>query len=225
MIKAVLFDLDDTLLDSLNARVNALERVFIEAGIVDIKADEFLFSLQGNPFVTALKELAQARYIHNDLFIKYRRAYWFNSQDSLKLYPGVREMLDMLIAKGLVLGIVTSKMRDAEFEGRRIGCTDELKKMGIAGLFSAVIGLEDVRKPKPDPECIKLALSKIGIDAGNTLVTGDTIADIAAAKAAGCISCRAAWGIPGALDTLGKTTADFVAAKPVQVVEFIRHYL
>jgi pyrophosphatase PpaX len=220
-IKAVLFDLDDTLLDSLKARVKALEHVFADTGITNIKADEFLFNLQGNPFVTGLKELALARGIHDDLFVKYRRAYWFNSQDSLQLYPGVRRLLEKLKTKGFKLGIVTSKMHDTVFEGSRIGCALELEKMGIGDLFAVVIGLEDVQKPKPDPECVHLALSKTSIVPGNTLVVGDSAADMAAAKAAGCISCHAAWGISETYSPPEKIAADFVASEPGDIISII----
>jgi len=219
--KAVLFDLDDTLLDSLKARVHALKHVIAETRITSIKAEEFLFSLNGSPFREALKELERANHIEDDLFIKYRRAYWFNSQDSLQLYPGVREMLDELKAKGLTLGIVTSKMHNAEFEGHRIGCAGELKKMGIAGMFSVVVGLEDVQKPKPDPECIRLALGKIGVRPGNTLVAGDTIADIEAARAAGCISCYAAWGNAEWRMPPEKVGADYTAIKPDDILQIL----
>jgi pyrophosphatase PpaX len=221
MIKAVLFDLDDTLLDSLKARVKALERVFAEAGINNIKADDFIINLQGNPFVTALKELAQYRNIHDDLFVKYRRAYWFKSQDRLQLFPGVREMLENLKNEGCELGIVTSKLHDTVFEGRRIGCGGELERTGIAGLLSAVIGLEDVTHPKPDPECIYLALSKIGVSPVSTLVVGDSAADIAAAKAAGCKSCRATWGLPAETVSTEAGMEDFIASEPHEVVSII----
>ncbi len=222
-IKAILFDLDDTLLNSLKARVHALEKVFTEARI-SLDAHNFLFGLNGSPFREALKELERTYNIKDDLFIKYRRAYWFNSQDSLSLYPGVKEMLVKLKAEGYHLGIVTSKMHDTVFEGCRIGCSGELKKMGISDLFYKVIGLEDVQKPKPDPECIRLALNGTDIAPGNTLVVGDTAADIEAAQAAGCISCRAIWGITESAVEPLKITADFTAQKPGDIFRFLAQY-
>jgi pyrophosphatase PpaX len=222
-IKAVLFDLDDTLLNSLEARVHALEVVFKEAHI-RLNAHDFIFSLNGSPFREALKELEQTYSIKEDLFIIYRRTYWFKSQHSLSLYPGVREMLDKLKAEGFQLGIVTSKMHDTQFEGSRIGCAGELEKMGIAGLFSIVIGLEDVQKPKPDPECIYLALNNIDIAPVNALVVGDTAADIEAAKAAGCLGCRAVWGIvESAVEPL-KIAADYIAEQPADIIRFLAQH-
>jgi pyrophosphatase PpaX len=217
-ITTVLFDLDDTLLDSLKARVRAMEQVFLEVGITGLEADKFLISLNGSPFKEALKELERAKNIKDDLFIKYRRAYWFRTQDTLQLYPGVRDMLDELKAAGCKLGIVTSKMHDTKFEGCRIGCAGELEKLGIEGMFAAVIGLEDVTHPKPHPQCIHLALDKIGAKAGNTLVVGDTTADIEASKAAGCRSCHATWGILPDSAGIERPQADFIAATPDDVI-------
>jgi pyrophosphatase PpaX len=219
-IKAVLFDLDDTLLNSLNARVHALEKVFTEAGI-GLNAHDYLFGLNGSPFREALKDLERTYSITDDLFIKYRRAYWFHSRDSLSLYPGVQEMLLKLKADGYALGIVTSKMHDTVFEGCRIGCAGELALMGIAGLFSIVVGLEDVQKPKPDPECVHLALNRLGIAPAHALVAGDTAADVEAARAAGCVSCHAVWGITDSPVAPLTRAADFTAHHPSDILRFL----
>jgi pyrophosphatase PpaX len=219
-IKAVLFDLDDTLLNSLNARVHALEKVFAEAHI-SLNAHDYLFGLNGSPFREALKDLERTHNIDDDLFVKYRRAYWFYSRDSLSLYPGVRKMLSKLKSDGYELGIVTSKMHDTVFEGCRIGCAGELDLMGVSSLFTIVVGLEDVQKPKPDPECIHLALSRMKIAPANTLVAGDTAADVDAARAAGCISCHAVWGITDSLVEPLTRAADFTAHAPADILRFI----
>jgi len=220
LIKAVLFDLDDTLLNSLWARVHALEHVFTEAAIT-LNAKDYLFGLNGSPFREALKELERTYHINDDLFIKYRRAYWFDSQDSLSLYPSVKEMLNRLKSGGYFLGIVTSKIHDTIFEGCRIGCVRELAKTGIDGLFSIVVGLEDVSKPKPDPECIYLALKGTDIATHNTLVVGDTGSDIDAARAAGCLSCHAVWGITESAPPPLRFPADFTAHSPADILRFI----
>jgi pyrophosphatase PpaX len=218
--KSVLFDLDDTLLNSLWARVHALEHVFTEARI-PLNAKDYLFGLNGSPFREALKDLEKTYRLTDDLFIKYRRAYWFNSQDSLSLYPGVKEMLLQLKSGGYFLGIVTSKMHNAIFEGCRIGCAGELARMGIGGVFSIVVGLEDVQKPKPDPECIYLALKGTGIAPGSALVVGDTGADMEAARSAGCLSCHAIWGITESAVPPLTAPADFTGHDPADILRFL----
>jgi phosphoglycolate phosphatase-like HAD superfamily hydrolase len=79
-LSAVLFDLDDTLLDSLEARVKALEAVLASAGIFQITARQFLQSLKGAQLKEALSQHEATKEVAADLFEDYRRAYWVSSQ-------------------------------------------------------------------------------------------------------------------------------------------------
>jgi HAD superfamily hydrolase (TIGR01549 family) len=218
--KAVLFDLDDTILDSLPARVRALEIVFSDAGIRGIDAKRFLFDLHGSSFDHSLARLAQQRNIKENLFYCYRRAYWFKLKGGGSLYPGVREMLQKLKSDGFRLGIVTNKSCEDEFEDRRIGCMIELERTDIAGFFSTMVGFEAVKEQKPSPEGINLALFDLGVKPEGALMVGDSPADIAAAKAAGCQSCQAVWGIEGEYQDHG---ADFIARTPADVHAILNH--
>jgi pyrophosphatase PpaX len=216
---AILFDLDDTLLDSLTARTQALQRVFNAADITSMTAAGFLANLPGISFDAALRQLGIAEKARADLFTIYRRTYWLETHP-LRLYPGVREMLEELRRQGLILGIVTAKARNVEFEGTRIGCLGELNEMGIAGFFKTVVGFEDVEKPKPHPEGVLLALKDLRAAPAATLLVGDSPSDIQAARAAGCFSCRAVWGIEnrGFVDD---TAADYTAYHPGDVFSIV----
>jgi len=217
-ITTVLFDLDDTLVDSLEPRVQALQYVFSKTHIQNSPAAEFLNSLRGSPLKNALEKLQAEQNVNDDLFGSYRRAYWLGESARIRLYPGIREMLEELHSRRVVLGIVTQKGRDFYFEGHRVGAVKELEQLGILGLFSTVIGFEDVSEQKPHPHCINLALGNVGIRPQNALVVGDSAADIKAARSAGCRSCHATWGItPDSVDT-ESLSADFVAPAPDDVI-------
>lgn len=218
-VKAVLFDLDDTILDSYQARVQALQTVFEEA-LLGLSASQFLEDLQGAPFEAALIRLAVDYNINRNLFDSYRRAYWNRPERNLRLFPGVRLMLNTLQNHGYKLGIVTSKFRDTGFEGKRIGCWYELKELDITSFFPAVIGLEDVNQPKPDPEGILIALECLGSSQQETVVVGDSSADMQAARSAGCRNCLATWGIKNSSETVAMV-ADSVAGSPDDVVRLI----
>jgi len=194
-VNTVLFDVDDTLLDSYRARIQALQDVFKRTKITGLNAKKFLASLQGAPFQDALARLAVQHNITDNLFATYRRIYWIEQLDNIRLYPGIKVMLGKLKSRGFKLGVVTSKLRDSIFEGKRIGCIYELKEVGIIDMFSVIVGLEDVNKHKPHPDGINLALSKLGSQPQDTLFVGDSAADIEAAHHAGCRSCLATWGI------------------------------
>ena len=213
-VNTVLFDVDDTLLDSYRARIQALQDVFTRAKITGLNAHKFLASLQGAPFQDALALLAVQHNITDNLFATYRRIYWIEQLDNIRLYPGIKVMLGKLKSRGFKLGVVTSKLRDSIFEGKRIGCIYELNEVGIIDMFSVIVGLEDVNKHKPHPDGINLALNKLGSQPQDTLFVGDSAADIEAAHHAGCRSCLATWGITDDAGLPQNIRADFVAETP-----------
>ncbi len=194
-IDSVLFDLDDTLLDSYDARVGALQAVFTKANIAEFTAAEYLAILKGAPFREALGRLVEIRGLKNDLFAEYRRVYWYGQPGKIRLHRGVRSMLEKLQSRGYKLGIVSSKFRDCEFEGGRIGCRYELEAVNIIDMFTTIIGLEDASKPKPHPEGINLALKQLRSEPQSAIFVGDSPADIEAAQNARCWRCWATWGV------------------------------
>ncbi|MFC1949830.1 HAD family hydrolase [Chloroflexota bacterium] len=222
--RAVLFDLDDTLLDSISARVITMQRVFKRAGISQPDAERFIRDLQGSPLSAALVQLADELGIETDLFLDYRRTYWTKEAGILRLYPGVRQVLKKLHENGLKLGLVTAKAVSIKFEGNVIGAEQELQELGVADLFSVKIGFEDVTLHKPDPEGINMALERLGVSPRKTLMVGDSAGDIGAAQAAGCRSCYATWGLPAdersnLLDTI---SPDFIIDSPDVLFELVK---
>ncbi len=165
--------------------------------------EKFFADLQGAPFQNALARLEEERDIKDNLFDIYRRIYWFEQLDSIHPYPGIKNVLSELKSRAFKLGIVTSKFHDSLFEGRSIGCIYELRKAGISDIFSTIIGLEDVKRHKPYPDGINLAMRQLDSKPEETLFVGDSAADISAAQNAGCRSCYATWGtevpLPGHL--------------------------
>jgi len=220
-LSTILFDLDDTLLDSFNARVQALQQVFARAGIPYPQAEQFLRSLHGTPLNEALAELEATRKTGANLFEDYRHIYWTKAPGMISLYPGIKRVLEELCSHGVRLGIVTQKARQLEVEGRWVGAVQELEELGVANLFSMIVGFEDVNHHKPHPEGINLALSRLAATPSLTLVVGDSAADMEAAKAAGCWSCYATWGIPVAEQRLEAVQADLVAETPDVFLELI----
>jgi len=218
-LSTVLFDLDDTLLDSFDARVNALQKVFTRADIFHPKAEQFLRSLHGTQLKEALTQFGATQEIETNLFEDYRQAYWTKKPGMIALYLGVEPMLEELCSHGVKLGIVTQKVRLFEIDGNCAGALKELEELSIANLFSVIVGFEDVSYHKPDPDGINLALSHLATQPRETLVVGDSAADIEAACAAGCWSCYATWGLPVAEQRLDSIQAHLVAETPKALLE------
>ncbi len=219
-LSTVLFDFDDTLVDSLQARVNALASVFNRAGI-DTDPEAFMLGLKGRQLKYALDDLEARDGCNPGLFEGYRSAYWGKAPGTIKLLPGVAEMLQELHHIGLKLGIVTQKGRDVEIDGRRAGAWHEMAELGIQHMFSTMVGFEDVIRYKPDPEGIYIALDQIQADAAASIFVGDGAADIEAALAAGCWSCHAVWGVPQAQRVLDGVRPHAVAESPQLFLDLV----
>jgi pyrophosphatase PpaX len=219
-LTAVLFDLDDTLLDSFDARFKTLQSVFTRAYITDPTAEQFLRNLKGTLLKDALAKLEATLKIENNLFEDYRRTYWRKRPGLIRLYPGVKSMLEELHSRGVKLGVVAQKVRLFNIDGHSAGASKELEELGIAGLFSVVVGFEDVSRYKPDPEPVNIAMNQLVVRSRETLMVGDSAADIESARTAGCWSCYATWGLPSTAKTRDSIQADFAAETPEAILEF-----
>jgi pyrophosphatase PpaX len=219
-LSTVLFDLYDTLLDSFGARFKTLQSVFTQANITHPTAEQFLRSLNGTLLKDALAKLEETLKIENNLFEDYRRTYWAKKPGLIRLYPGVKSILERLHSRGVKLGVVTQKVRLFDIDGHSAGASKELEELDIADLFSVVVGFEDVSQYKPDPEPIIIALNNLTVQPREALMVGDSAADIESARAAGCWTCYATWGLPSALQTSDTIQADLTAEAPEAILEF-----
>ena len=117
----------------------------------------------------------------------YRRLFDVNKKTLVpELFPHVSETLHTLHQRGLCLTIASSRSSASlrEFLG----------DMGIAGYFSYIVGAEEVRHPKPDPEPVLLTLQALNAQAGETLVVGDMPVDVLMGKGAGAHTCAVTYG-------------------------------
>ena len=145
-IAAVLWDLDDTLVDSLPARVQALTQVFRDAHIESEDPQHILLNLAGRTLEESLLLLAEGLGRPADLFQRFKRIYWTKAPGLLWLFPGVDEALGELERRGIPMAVVTQKARSLEVEGIAAGASVELEELGLGARFPVVIGLDDVMK-------------------------------------------------------------------------------
>ena len=170
-VKAVLFDLDGTLLDSFPMHYVAYEAMFSQFGIA-MSRELFLSTYSPNWYRTyEAFGLAEEHWAAaNDLWLSEA------AKHSPELFPGVAEMLAEL-SKTLSLGIVTS--------GSKSRVVDDLARTGIASRFETVITAEDISQPKPAPEGLEIAMRHLSVTAAEAIYVGDAHADFEMARAAG----------------------------------------
>ncbi|PIS45895.1 MAG: phosphatase, partial [Ignavibacteria bacterium CG08_land_8_20_14_0_20_37_9] len=119
---------------------------------------------------------------------KVKRDYYLFYNDNhamANLYPGVKELLQFLKEKNILLSIYTGKGREASLL--------TLKKLEIYDCFDLIITGSDVKDHKPSPEGIEIFLDKYSLDKERVLMVGDAPADIKAARAAGVQVASAVW--------------------------------
>ena len=169
--KAILFDLDGVLIDSLDAWWHALNDALKEFNLEEISKEEFVSKYWGYDLYTNLKKAN----LPLEVGITCSRLYR-NHIDKIKLHPKALDILER--TKNLKKGLVTNTPKD---------CTKEvLKRFNLERYFDVVMTGDDVSRGKPDPEIIFKACNHLEVDPKETIMVGDTNSDIKAAKLAGC---------------------------------------
>lgn len=182
MYECIIFDIDGTLLDTRAAILGALKEVLaeVQGRTYPERELEFIFGIPGIP---GLK-----RFGLRDVEDVYER--WIDriatKAGTVSLYEGMEDALIALKFDCSELGIVTSRTR------REI--TADLQRFGLADLFVHVIGADDTKEHKPNPEPLLRYLAVSGKPASKALYIGDTIYDARCAAGAGIDFGLAAWG-------------------------------
>ena len=212
-IKYVLFDHDGTLLSTLAVRSRSLEHAMREVMGREIDGEAVFAETHGQ----SLYELG-AYLTDNDaakmeaLVTAYRAHYYVANQAGFDPYDGIPETIGELHARGIPMAVVTSKKRE--------GAHDELTGCGLAQYFRFMVGSDDVEKHKPNAEPLIQAMAAIGADPAQTLMVGDTTADVGGAKNAGTFSAAAMWGTQDA-DELRAAEPDYLLDDPRQILDLL----
>ena len=176
------FDLDGTLADTAYDLVATLKVVLDREGLPPLPLEEGRAvvgagarALIERGIAAAGREVAPA---HLDELHRIFLAYYSEHLcDETRLFPGVIEALDQLQAAGFRLAVCTSKNEAYSVE--------VLQGLGIADRFAAVCGRESFPYVKPDPRHLLLTIKQAGGDPGRSVMIGDSLTDIATARAAG----------------------------------------
>ncbi|WP_300441568.1 phosphoglycolate phosphatase [Zoogloea sp.] len=180
-VRAVLFDLDGTLLDSIPDLSEACHRMMVELGRPPHAIDvirTFVGKGMLNLVRRCLVESGSAGEAEVEAAVDaFRRHYAEVNGASTLIYDGVLPALEALREQGIPMACVTNK--PAAFTGPL------LERMGLAGFFSATVSGDTLAEKKPHPAPLLHACRLLGADAGDALMIGDSANDADAARAAG----------------------------------------
>jgi phosphoglycolate phosphatase len=184
--RAVLWDLDGTLLDSKQSIRDTMNTVLAERNLPGFTRDE-LAALIGHPLRDILATKTKDAAVVEAMTHRYRAAYNESGWVTVRVAEGLEDLLGRLRGEGIRTAVVTSK---GQHETEVL-----LADLGVAHLFDAIVGDDDVRPLKPDPAPVREALALLGgVPPGNAVMVGDTTFDVGAAVRAGVACVGVLWG-------------------------------
>lgn len=221
-LKAVIFDMDNTLFEFVDAQVRGCKAVVERLGTGN-KIDLFDFFLRRDFCFEDHQNIAdymQSLGINDD--VKYSEccsAYESAKLGYLKPYEGIRMCLGRLRRRGLRLAVVTDATRE--------NADARLRKTGLARYFDLVVALEETGKRKPNPDPIRLALERLGVRPEEALFVGDSLVrDVAAGKATGVATVYAAYGDKNYRESgRDAAEADYIVNRTEDICELVKSFL
>lgn len=190
-LKAVLFDLDGTLINTVSLILSSFRHATAQV-LGEALPDEELMRNVGVPLIKQMREFDEER--ADELLRVYREHNSLHHDDMVAEYPGTEETLSWLRTRGYPLAVVTSKGTPMTERG--------LARFDLARFFDAVVTADDVTEHKPDPAPVCRAAELLGVDVTRTMYVGDSPHDMAAGIGAGAVSVAALWGAFATEDVL-----------------------
>ncbi len=211
--KTILFDLDGTLVDTVEDVHFCINQARAQMGLPPISREKSRESIGPGPNKFVEIVLPPERQDELDDFIRiFRACYIDHLSDHSRPFPEVKEMLTELERRGLVLTGATNKPRRY---------TEKLlRDVGLLHFFPHIFTPDDVANRKPAPDIILRALEVTETLPEDALFVGDTDNDILAGKAAGVWTCGVTYGY-GPREIFVRLRPDFLIDRPTELLDIV----
>lgn len=212
----VIFDLDGTILDTLEDLADATNWVCAQHGW-PVHALEAYKSFVGNGAGKLLERVTPSTVeltpeLRRQLMSEFSQRYTAHSSDKTHAYDGMPQALSRLKAVGVRMAVLTNKPHEA---------ARPVVERYYPGVFDAVQGAVVGAPLKPDPTTLFALMEKLGAAKGETLFVGDSNVDIRTGKNAGLAACGVLWGFRTRQE-LEAEGADFIAERPADLAALVR---
>lgn len=205
---AVLFDLDGTVLDTIELILGSYRHTFRAHGL-PVPSDERILANLGMPLEACLAPFVDDPAAILAMVETYQAHNHATHDGLVRAYPGIPELLGALEVPSAV---VTSKRRAATELGLRIA--------SLSDAFDVLVCADDVANRKPHPEPVLRAVELLGVELDRTLFVGDSTFDLIAGRAAGVRTAGVLWG-PFSRDTLAACDPDHLVESVAELREIL----
>jgi HAD superfamily hydrolase (TIGR01662 family) len=183
-VKAVMFDLDGTLIDTREIFCDIINIVFKKLNFPGVGREALAEAAANGEFNWDLVLPKELKVPKEEVLLQVKTIIEEISpplfRQRTKLISGAAEILRSLHEAGSTLGVVTSSRK--RHVDMKMQCLEE---SGVAGLFEAIITADDVQMKKPSPEPLYECAGRLGVRHGECVYVGDMRVDIKAGKSAG----------------------------------------
>jgi len=212
-LKAVLFDLDGTLIDSAPDLAGTGNDMRVARGLEPLPYERFrpFVGTGARGMVRIALDVTPAQAQFEELRDEFFARYEARMTRETALFPAMRPVLDALNARGLVWGIVTNKSQRFT--------TPLVKALGLDVEAATVICGDTTPHAKPHPEPLFEAARRLNLEPATCIYVGDDLRDIVAGRAAGMRTVAASWGYLGAEEAVTEWSADHVIDFPGELLK------
>lgn len=214
-MKLVIFDLDGTLLNTLEDLAASVNYALHAFGYQEHLTEDYRYMV-GNG-ITKLIERALPEDARTEDLIMHVRAefishYSAHKMDFTRPYSGIPELLETLKHKGVILAVASNKFQEA---------TRELIRNYFGGnVFQVVLGQREGVPAKPDPAIVNEILGITCIDKKDTLYVGDSCVDMETALRSGVTPIGVSWGFRPCEELEGSGAVQ-VVDRPLEIIKYI----
>ncbi len=215
-IRLVAFDLDGTLIDSIGDIASSANHVLVErygplARLPLARVRGFVGGGARQLIERCLASMGRPEADVEPVFRRFLPVYRARLVETTLLFPGLRDALG-LIEPHARLAVLTNKPGEMS----RI----LVHALGLDGRFLGVIGGDDLKTRKPDPEGLLSLAARAGVRPDETALVGDSAIDIRTARNAGAVSIGVLWGYDR--EGMAKEGPDVTVQAPIEIAELVR---
>lgn len=207
MIKAVLFDLDGTLINTNELIIESFEHTF------EILKNEYpdrneIISWFGEPLFVTMSKFFDNVDEAVDVYRKFNLKY---HDERISIYDNTQKMLGELNKRGCKAGIVTSKNKSTALRA--------LELLEIKDYFNVIVTSDDVKNHKPHKEPVLSACNSLSVSPEEALMVGDSIYDIISGRDAGSKTCGVLYSFMK--DKILEMNADYYIENLIEILDII----